>query len=98
MPTYEEVMQALRNADAAGDVEAATRLAQIASQMQQQKPLSAGDVAVGAVRNFPESAMNLVSDLATAVTSPIQTAKKRIRPWCGHFTSCFTRGYCSGRG
>ena len=31
MPTYEEVMQALRNADAAGDVEAATRLAQIAS-------------------------------------------------------------------
>jgi hypothetical protein len=75
MPTYEEVMQALRNADAAGDVEAATRLAQIASQMQQQKPLSAGDVATGAIRNFPESAMNLVSDLATAVTSPIQTAK-----------------------
>jgi predicted helicase len=40
MPTYEEVMQALRNADAAGDVEAATRLAQIASQMQQQKHLA----------------------------------------------------------
>lgn len=75
MPTYEEVMQALRNADAAGDVEAATRLAQIASQMSQQRPLSAGDVAAGAIRNFPESAFNLLTDLATAVTSPIQTAK-----------------------
>jgi hypothetical protein len=76
MPTYEEVMQALRNADAAGDVEAATRLAQIASQMRpQQRSLSAGDVAAGAIRNFPESFMGLVSDLATAVTSPVQTAK-----------------------
>lgn len=72
--TYDQVMQALRNADAAGDVEAATRLAQIASQMQ-QRPLSAGDVVAGAIRNFPESAFNLVADLATAVTSPIQTAK-----------------------
>lgn len=75
MATYDEVMQALRNADAAGDVEAATRLAQIASQMSQQRPLSAGDVAAGAIRNFPESAFNLLTDLATAVTSPIQTAK-----------------------
>jgi len=72
--TYEQVIQALRNADAAGDVEAATRLAQIASQMQ-QRPLSAGEVAAGAIRNFPESALGLVSNLVTAVTSPIQTAK-----------------------
>lgn len=36
MPTYEEVMQALRNADAAGDTEAATRLAEIANSMIQQ--------------------------------------------------------------
>ena len=76
MPTSEEVMQALRNEDAACDVEAATRLAQIASQMRpQQRSLSAGDVAAGAIRNFPESFMGLVSDLATAVTSPVQTAK-----------------------
>ena len=34
--TYEEVMSALRNADAAGDTEAATRLAQIASSMSSQ--------------------------------------------------------------
>lgn len=32
--TYEEVMSALRNADAAGDTEAATRLARIASSMR----------------------------------------------------------------
>jgi hypothetical protein len=42
--TYEEVMQALRNADAAGDTESAARLAQIANQMQtpatSQVPLS----------------------------------------------------------
>jgi hypothetical protein len=79
MATYDEVMQALRNADAAGDVEAARRLAEIASEMMQgmgqPQPLSAVDVAAGAVRNFPSSAMGLVSDLVTAVTSPIQTAK-----------------------
>lgn len=34
--TYEEVMAALRNADAAGDTEAATRLASIAASMQTQ--------------------------------------------------------------
>jgi len=36
--TYEEVMQALRNADAAGDVDAARRLAQIANNMTQAQP------------------------------------------------------------
>lgn len=79
MATYDEVMQALRNADAAGDVEAASRLAEIASEMMQgagqPQSLSAGEVAAGAVRNFPSSFMGLVSNLATAVTSPIQTAK-----------------------
>tara|TARA_R110000823_G_scaffold301386_1_gene422319 strand:+ start:1047 stop:2558 length:1512 start_codon:yes stop_codon:yes gene_type:complete len=34
--TYEEVMTALRNADAAGDTEAATRLAEMASSMMSQ--------------------------------------------------------------
>lgn len=36
MATYDEVMQALRNADAAGDTEAATRLAQIADGMRRE--------------------------------------------------------------
>jgi hypothetical protein len=75
MATYDEVMQALRNADAAGDTAAATRLAEIANSMSPQKPMTAGDVATGAVRNFPSSVLGLVSNLATAVTSPIETAK-----------------------
>lgn len=75
MPTYEEVMQALRNADAAGDTQAATRLAEIANSMVPQRQLSAGDVASGAIRNLPGSTINLVSNLVTAVTNPIQTAK-----------------------
>lgn len=36
-PTLQDVMQALRNADAAGDTQAAQRLAQIASSMQPQQ-------------------------------------------------------------
>jgi len=75
MATYDEVMQALRNADAAGDTAAATRLAEIASSMAPQQSMSAGDVATGAFRNFPSSVLGLVSNLATAVTSPIETAK-----------------------
>lgn len=38
MATYDEVIEALRNADAAGDVEAATRLAEIAVQIAPQQP------------------------------------------------------------
>ena len=37
MATYDEVMQALRNADAAGDTAAATRLAEIANRLRPQK-------------------------------------------------------------
>ena len=42
--TYEEVMQALRNADAAGDVDAARRLAQIANNMTQERPIQTDSV------------------------------------------------------
>lgn len=41
MATYEEVIQALRNADAQGNVEDAKALAQIAQSMRQQAPSSA---------------------------------------------------------
>lgn len=37
MATYDEAIQALRNADAAGDVEAATRLAEIANRLRPQQ-------------------------------------------------------------
>lgn len=75
--TLEEVMQALRNADAAGDTKAAQRLAQIASSMAPPPPapLSAGEVAAGAVTNFLPSLKNLVGDIVTAVTNPAETAK-----------------------
>jgi hypothetical protein len=72
--TYDEVMQALRNADAAGDAVAARRLAQIANDMQTPS-LTAGEVATQAITNFPSSFGGLVSDLATAVTSPLETGK-----------------------
>jgi hypothetical protein len=75
--TLEDVMQALRNADAAGDTKAAQRLAQIASSMAPPPPapLSAGEVAAGAVTNFLPSLKNLVGDIVTAVTNPAETAK-----------------------
>ncbi|NBW18163.1 MAG: hypothetical protein EBR82_60330 [Caulobacteraceae bacterium] len=72
-PTLGEVMTALRNADQAGDIEAATRLAQIANQLMQQKPK--GSVAEQALRNLPSSTANLLGDLYTAITNPLQTAK-----------------------
>lgn len=75
--TLNDVMQALRNADAAGDKEGAARLAQIASSMmpQQPGPMTAGEVATSAVRNLPSSFANLVGNVVQAVTSPIETAK-----------------------
>lgn len=78
--TLNEVMQALRNADAAGDKEGAARLAQIASGMAstQQPNLTAGEVAKQAVTNLPSSFGGLITDLYTAVTNPIQTAKSVI--------------------
>lgn len=42
MATLDQVMQALRNADAAGDTAAATRLAQIAKSMRAPKPAHIG--------------------------------------------------------
>jgi hypothetical protein len=74
---FEDVMQALRNADAAGDVKAAERLAQIASSMlpPQQAPMTAGEVATKAVSNIPSSFANLVGNIVQAVTNPVETAK-----------------------
>lgn len=43
MATYEQAIQALRNADAAGDVEAASRLAAIAQRLKSEQALGSGD-------------------------------------------------------
>jgi hypothetical protein len=37
--------------------------------------LTAGEVATGAITNFPRSMGNLIGDIFTAVTNPIQTGK-----------------------
>ena len=43
---------------------------------QAQRPdLTAGQVATGAITNFPRSMGNLIGDIYTAVTNPIQTGK-----------------------
>lgn len=47
--TYEQVIQALRNADAAGDVEAARSLAEIANRMAQEQPQQQANGAMATV-------------------------------------------------
>jgi hypothetical protein len=49
--------------------------AQPVSQEQSGKPLTAGQVATGAVLNFPSSLYNMATDVFKAVTDPLQTAK-----------------------
>lgn len=42
---------------------------------EKQAPLTAKDVAVGAVTNFPSSFANLIGNIYQAVTNPVETAK-----------------------
>lgn len=44
-------------------------------QQQQPAPMTAGDVASGAIRNFPSSAGRFVKDIAEPIMHPIETAK-----------------------
>lgn len=62
MASYDEVMTALRNADAAGDTEAATRLAQIASGLKQTPNVSGSVDKIGSV-------VNTVSEPITALAT-----------------------------
>ena len=84
MATYEQAMQALRAADAAGNTEDAKRLAQIASGLKQKQtvppvqPPEAPPVDFSAsemVKNIPGSAMQLGKDIYQTVRHPIDTAK-----------------------
>ncbi len=84
--SYEQVMTALRNADAAGDTEAATRLASIANSYKSQKPVeepSYGfkegltDLAkgtVGTVAGLADLAVGLPKMAASSIAAPIRTA------------------------
>lgn len=83
--SYEQVMTALRNADAAGDTEAATRLASIAQSYQKQPPqqstygLKEGAVdfakgTVGTVAGLADLAVGLPKMAVSAIAAPIRTA------------------------
>jgi hypothetical protein len=45
------------------------------AQPAPKENLTAGQVATGAITNFPRSMGNLIGDIYTAVTNPIQTGK-----------------------
>lgn len=53
----------------------AIALANARLRMQQPQELSASDVASQAITNFPSSFGKLISDVATAIANPVQTAK-----------------------
>lgn len=83
--SYEQVMTALRNADAAGDTEAATRLASIAQSYQKQPSqqstygLKEGAVdfakgTVGTIAGLADLAVGLPKMAASAIAAPIRTA------------------------
>lgn len=83
--SYEQVMTALRNADAAGDTEAATRLASIAQSYQKQPPqqstygLKEGAVdfakgTVGTIAGLADLAVGLPKMAVSAIAAPIRTA------------------------
>lgn len=88
MATVEQLERALRNADAAGDVEAARAITKALKETRagggqaapslpepSQASMSWGDVAKGAFVNTPDSAKRFVGDIASVVTDPIGTVK-----------------------
>jgi hypothetical protein len=75
MATYEQAIKALRAADAAGNVEDAKRLAQIAAKLKNEKPESFDFSALETIKNVPGSAGRYVMDLITPILSPIETGK-----------------------
>lgn len=86
MADITRMMEALRNADAAGDTAAATRLAAMVRDAQQgpeaplpetaaQGPMSWRDVPRQALKNIPDSAGQFASSLVEPILHPINTAK-----------------------
>lgn len=81
--SYDDVMTALRNADAAGDTEAATRLASIAAGFNQQPKESIPETsnwdnfvrgASGTVVGAADLAMGIPKAVVSSVAAPIRTA------------------------
>ena len=88
MADQDRMMAALRNADAAGDTEAATRIAamirqdkpttvggEIAPTAQPDGKMAWGDVASQAFKNIPSSAVQFGEDIIQPIVHPVNTAK-----------------------
>ena len=72
MATYEQVLQALRNADAAGDVEGASRLAQIAGSMRSTPAKSPEVPTVAAGSEYDASFADMAAGAPTTSQEPMQ--------------------------
>jgi hypothetical protein len=90
MATYDEVMRALRNADAAGDTAAAKRLAQIADQMRQQGAQPTQASGRGA---FEAAAQGAFFGLSDEMRGAVRGAKYALTGKEGGYQ----KGYQSGR-
>lgn len=78
MATREQLERALRNADKAGDVDAARRLAAAIKSLpveESQPQQEDGFSPVELVKNIPSSAANVASGMWDAVTNPRQVAR-----------------------
>ncbi len=78
MATYEVTIEGKGTYEVTSDKELTDTQAYeyaLAQSKNEPKKLSAGDVAIGAVTNFPSSLGSMVGDIYQAVTNPVQTAK-----------------------
>ena len=76
MATYEQVMTALRNADAAGNVEDARRLAQIARQLQASPQQATRQPAAPVEYTAEQMAPSSPEDVGFSGNTPTETARR----------------------
>ena len=78
MATYEVTIEGKGTYEVTSDKELTDAQAYeyaLTQSKAEPKKLSAGDVAIGAVTNFPKSFVGMTKDIYQAVTNPVQTAK-----------------------
>ena len=76
MATLEQIEKALRNADAAGDMDAARQLAQEYKRVKSMQTATPGQPGIGerALKNLPGDLKNIATSTFDAVTHPIDPA------------------------
>lgn len=75
MPSRDQLESALRNADAAGDTEAATMLANALKNYSEDVSKPRDFSAAEMIKNVPESALQYAENLISPIIHPIDTAK-----------------------